>query len=105
MATSSIQPGLLRKMTVRRVLEVLISNGPGSRADLTRLTGISAPTVSKAVATLLEKGLAYKDYSTAEEREQEKQAAQAEKRSYNYSRRWMAESKQDEDVKPRRKKA
>lgn len=57
MATSSIQPGLLRRMTVRRVLEVLISNGPASRADLTRLTGISAPTVSKAVATLLDSGL------------------------------------------------
>ncbi len=57
MATSSIQPGLLRRMTVGRVLEVLIANGPGSRADLTRLTGISAPTVSKAVATLLDSGL------------------------------------------------
>lgn len=57
MSTSSIQPGLLRKMTVRRILEVLHSNGPASRAELTRHTGISAPTVSKAVATLIDSGL------------------------------------------------
>lgn len=57
MSTSSIQPGLLRKMTVRRVLEVLAAHGPASRADLTRQTGISAPTVSKAVVTLIEAGL------------------------------------------------
>lgn len=57
MSTSSIQPGLLRKMTVRQILEVLYANGPASRAELTRHTGISAPTVSKAVATLIEAGL------------------------------------------------
>lgn len=57
MSTSSIQPGLLRKMTVRRILEVLIAQGPASRADLVRQTGISAPTVSKAVSTLLATGL------------------------------------------------
>jgi N-acetylglucosamine repressor len=56
-ARSDIQPQLLRKMTVRRVLEVLQERGASSRADLTRHTGISAPTVSKAVATLLESGL------------------------------------------------
>ncbi|APZ94268.1 ROK family transcriptional regulator [Fuerstiella marisgermanici] len=57
MASSDIQPGLLRKMTVRRVLECLQQLGPLSRADLTRETGISAPTVSKAVADLLDSGL------------------------------------------------
>ncbi len=57
MASSDIQPGLLRKMPVRRVLECLQQLGPLSRADLTRETGISAPTVSKAVADLLDSGL------------------------------------------------
>ena len=57
MPSSGIKPGLLRKMTVRRVLECLQEHGPLSRADLTRETGISAPTVSKAVADLLESGL------------------------------------------------
>ncbi|MCA9047823.1 MAG: ROK family protein [Planctomycetaceae bacterium] len=44
-------------MTARRVLESLQQMGPLSRADLTRETGISAPTVSKVVAELLETGL------------------------------------------------
>lgn len=57
MSSSQIQPGLLRKMTVRRVLECLQEQGPLSRADLTRETGISAPTVSKAVTDLLDSGL------------------------------------------------
>lgn len=44
-------------MTIRQVLECLQTQGPLSRADLTRETGISAPTVSKAVASLLDSGL------------------------------------------------
>lgn len=44
-------------MTVRRILEVLHTQGPSSRAELTRHSGISAPTVSKAVATLIDSGL------------------------------------------------
>lgn len=44
-------------MTIRQVLECLQAQGPLSRADLTRETGISAPTVSKAVAALLDSGL------------------------------------------------
>lgn len=44
-------------MTIRQVLECLQAEGPQSRADLTRETGISAPTVSKAVAALLDSGL------------------------------------------------
>jgi predicted NBD/HSP70 family sugar kinase len=44
-------------MTVRRVLELLQSSGPSTRAELTRLSGISAPTVSKAIVALLEAGL------------------------------------------------
>ncbi|MCP4176009.1 MAG: ROK family transcriptional regulator [Fuerstiella sp.] len=57
MASSQIQPGLLRKMTVRKVLESLQTHGPLSRADLTRDTGISAPTVSKVVVDLIDSGL------------------------------------------------
>jgi len=52
-----IEPALLRQMTVQRLLKVLQFDGPLSRADLTRKTGISAPTVSKAVAPLIESGL------------------------------------------------
>jgi len=44
-------------MNERRVLEVIRENGPASRAEVTRVTGISAPTVSKVVAKLIEKGL------------------------------------------------
>ncbi|HEX5270942.1 MAG TPA: glutamate--tRNA ligase family protein, partial [Gemmataceae bacterium] len=45
---------------------------------------------SAAVQQLLDKGLAYWDYSKAEERAKEKEAAKTEKRPYVYSRRWMA---------------
>jgi len=44
-------------MNERRVLEIISANGPASRADVTRVTGISAPTVSKAVAKLIKVGL------------------------------------------------
>ena len=49
-----------------------------------------------AVQVLLDKGLAYKDYSTAEERTTENELAEKEKRNKIYSRRWMAETKEDE---------
>jgi glutamyl-tRNA synthetase len=45
-----------------------------------------------AVKTLLNKGLAYYDYATPEELKAEREAAEKEKRSYLYSRRWMAET-------------
>src|SRR6266705_3381654 len=41
-----------------------------------------------AVKTLLDKGLAYWDYSTAPEREAEETVARAEKRPFVYSRKW-----------------
>lgn len=56
-STASAVPTLLRRMNERRVLETLMRFGPQSRADLTRVTGISAPTISKAVAMLVEAGL------------------------------------------------
>src|SRR5262245_42029874 len=46
----------------------------------------------EAVRALLEKGLAYWDYASAEELKAEREAARAEKRSSLYDRRWMAET-------------
>lgn len=47
-----------------------------------------------AVQTLLDRGLAYWDYSRDEERQAEKEAADREKRPWVYSRRWLAETPQ-----------
>lgn len=55
--SARIEPALLRKLNERRVLELIQQCGPSSRATVTRLSGLSAPTVSKAVASLLEVGL------------------------------------------------
>ena len=52
-----------------------------------RLAGYQA-----AVAKLLAGGFAYRDYATTEEFKAEREAAQAEKRPFLYSRRWMAET-------------
>ena len=43
-----------------------------------------------AVQTLLEKGLAYRDFATPEELQAERQEAERQKRPFLYSRRWMA---------------
>ncbi len=51
------QPRLLSQMNERSVLRVLQSHGPCSRAEVTRRMGVTAPTVSKAVAALLRCGL------------------------------------------------
>jgi len=48
---------LLRRINERRLLEVIQQQGPSSRATLTRLSGLTAPTVSKAVDSLLKRGL------------------------------------------------
>ncbi|HWG43293.1 MAG TPA: glutamate--tRNA ligase [Gemmataceae bacterium] len=48
-----------------------------------------------AVKTLLDKGLAYHDYATAEELKAEREAAEKEKRPFLYSRRWRAETPAD----------
>jgi glucokinase len=52
------RPTLLKKINAQGVLHVLRNNNPCSRADLVRLTGLTAPTVSAAVERLLEQGLA-----------------------------------------------
>jgi predicted NBD/HSP70 family sugar kinase len=54
---SEVAPSLLRKINDRRVLEVIRQLETASRADVVRATGLTAPTVSKAVASLLKGGL------------------------------------------------
>ncbi len=51
-----------------------------------------------AVEKLLATGAAYCDYARTEEIQAEREAAQAEKRSFVYSRRWMAESPEKADA-------
>jgi glutamyl-tRNA synthetase len=48
-----------------------------------------------AVARLLDSGQAYRDFALPEELQAEREAAEAEKRPFTYSRRWMAESAAD----------
>jgi N-acetylglucosamine repressor len=50
-------PSLLRQLNERRVLAALQAHGPLSRAEITRRTGISGPTVTRAVSALLEANL------------------------------------------------
>jgi predicted NBD/HSP70 family sugar kinase len=52
-----IESTLLRRINERRLLEVIQQQGPSSRAMLTRVSGLTAPTVSKAVDSLLKRGL------------------------------------------------
>ncbi|MDR1385107.1 MAG: glutamate--tRNA ligase [Planctomycetaceae bacterium] len=49
----------------------------------------------QAVDELLRRGFAYRDYSRPEEIQRERDAATAEKRTFVYSRRWMAETNDD----------
>ncbi len=45
-----------------------------------------------AVQALVDKGLAYHDYATTEEVDAERKVAEAEKRPFLYSRKWLAET-------------
>jgi N-acetylglucosamine repressor len=56
-AITTIRPALVGKLNERQVLRVIQSRGPLSRAEVARESGLSAPTVSKAVASLLKAGL------------------------------------------------
>jgi len=51
---SAGNPNLLRHMSNRSVIRVLQQHGPCSRADVTRRLNVTAPTVSKAVAALMQ---------------------------------------------------
>ena len=57
MADTKAVPALLRAMNERTVLETLRASGPISRAEVARRTGISRPTVSLALRSLLDDGL------------------------------------------------
>ena len=48
-----------------------------------------------AVRTLVERGFAYWDYATPEELKREREAAECDKRTWRYSRTWMAQTAQD----------
>lgn len=56
-AITTIRPALVGKLNERLVLRVIQSRGPLSRAEVARESGLSPPTVSKAVASLLKVGL------------------------------------------------
>jgi predicted NBD/HSP70 family sugar kinase len=49
-------PGLLRRLNSAAVLHAIRANGPVSRADIARATGLSKPTVNGAVELLLGQG-------------------------------------------------
>jgi N-acetylglucosamine repressor len=55
--TARIEPSLLGRMTEGQVLRVLQERGPLSRAEVARLTRLSAPAVSRAVVSLKRAGL------------------------------------------------
>ena len=57
MPSNRVESTLLRRINERRLLEVIQQQGPSSRAALTRASGLTAPTVSKAVDSLLKRGL------------------------------------------------
>jgi predicted NBD/HSP70 family sugar kinase len=50
-------PALLRRMNERTVLEAIRAGSPVSRAEISRRVGISKPTVSQALRSLLDSGL------------------------------------------------
>jgi predicted NBD/HSP70 family sugar kinase len=50
-------PAILKKINMARVMHQLRFNGPASRAELSRRTGLDAKTLTNVSQTLLEKGL------------------------------------------------
>jgi predicted NBD/HSP70 family sugar kinase len=50
-------PSLLRAINARTILELVRHNGPVSRAQVARVSGLSKPTVSLGLAALLDAGL------------------------------------------------
>ena len=55
--TSPSRPSHLRRANARGLLRLLREHNPCSKADLVRLSGLSAPTVSSAVSHLETLGL------------------------------------------------
>src|SRR3954468_2263979 len=58
-------PGLLRRLNSAAVLHAVRADGPVSRSDLARATGLSKPTVNAAVELLLEQGYVSDDGEAA----------------------------------------
>ena len=56
-AAAGLRPSLVGKWNERQILRAIQSRGPMSRAEVVRCLGLSAPTVSKAIASLLATGL------------------------------------------------
>ena len=56
-ATSSARPAMLRALNERTVLDAIRAGAPISRAEISRRVGISKPTVSLALRSLLEANL------------------------------------------------
>lgn len=54
---SSARPATLKRINMRRFLDELRKHGPSTRADLSRITGVAAPTSSNIIADLLTIGL------------------------------------------------
>src|SRR5207245_5599507 len=50
-------PGLLKRINEREVLETIRTGAPISRAEISRRAGISKPTVSLALQSLVDSGL------------------------------------------------
>jgi predicted NBD/HSP70 family sugar kinase len=57
MAKTKALPGLLKRINEREVLETIRDGAPISRAEISRRAGISKPTVSLALQSLVEAGL------------------------------------------------
>ncbi|AIQ51823.1 ROK family transcriptional regulator [Paenibacillus sp. FSL R7-0331] len=55
--SSAGTPKAMRNMNEMLILDRIIAGGPQSRADLSRETGLSKPTISSAVAQLIGRGL------------------------------------------------
>jgi predicted NBD/HSP70 family sugar kinase len=56
MAISDNAPPVLRQISVRAVMDVLLHAGPTSRAELSKITGLSKQTMSEVIRTLEESG-------------------------------------------------
>jgi predicted NBD/HSP70 family sugar kinase len=57
MARNAAIPPLLKDLNQRTVLETIRASAPVSRAEISRMVGISKPTVSLAILSLLDAGL------------------------------------------------
>ncbi|CCM78817.1 ROK family transcriptional regulator [Rhizobium mesoamericanum] len=56
MALTDNAPPVLRQISVRAVMDVLLHAGPTSRAELSKITGLSKQTMSEVIRTLEEGG-------------------------------------------------